>query len=451
MPQYSVPPGGKLQIVDQNDSRLVISVPAGGKKARGIGCFAVAWLAITIPISLVFLLIDDADWEGGKAPPLLAMVAFFSLFYAVGFGMLYAWIRMRFMQVLVAVEPGRLTIQRSLFGRKKLKRCELPDDAHAELVESYRSNEVPVYTVKINTLEGDETFATALSRDEKQWIADTINRFLGYEVSAGIGRSDNALPAICDECGCALLSGENKRVCPDCGKVFTRDELEQSTPRRQMLDFNNEWANERTGGITAEPPAIAPFELSADSQIRIEREEPECLQFSYRVKAPLILRVFMGGFLLIFSSIWYGFVLWFLFEIVADPKMGGEKWFVVAFLSLFLLAGLGPLGTFLALFLSRVRVLVTADNLTASIGIGPLRKKKSMACSLIRNVGTGPLETSHSTSLGTTTAGTLAGVIVRSSDFRLPLTVSRDEQLNNEVAGLVRYQLSEMGFLQPND
>ncbi len=136
MPQYSVPPGGKLQIVDQNDSRLVISVPAGGKKARGIGCFAVAWLAITIPISLVFLLIDDADWEGGKAPPLLAMVAFFSLFYAVGFGMLYAWIRMRFMQVLVAVEPGRLTIQRSLFGRKKLKRCELPDDAHAELVES---------------------------------------------------------------------------------------------------------------------------------------------------------------------------------------------------------------------------------------------------------------------------------------------------------------------------
>ena len=69
MQQYSDPPGGKLQIVDQSDSRLVISVPAGGKKARGIGCFAVLWLAITIPLSLVFFMVDDADWEGGEAPP----------------------------------------------------------------------------------------------------------------------------------------------------------------------------------------------------------------------------------------------------------------------------------------------------------------------------------------------------------------------------------------------
>jgi hypothetical protein len=451
MQQYSDPPGGKLQIVDQSDSRLVLSVPAGGKKARGIGCFAVLWLAITIPISLVFLSVDDANWEGGKAPPFWGMVAFFGLFYAVGFGMLYAWIRMRFMEVLVAVEPGRLTIQRTLLGRKKLKRCELADDAHAELVESYRSNEVPVYTVRINTLDGDEKFATSLSREEKQWIANTINRFLGHEPGANAGLSEDGWPTICDECGGELLTGEKKCVCSLCGKVLTEGDLERLAVSRSNLDLNTGWDENGTGRITAEPDAIAPYELSTDTQITIEREEPECLQFSYRIRLPGAFKLIGSGFLLFFCSIWYGVIGSFLVDILTDDKLGGERWFILAFLSLFVFAGMAPLGILLSLHLGRVRVLVTPDNLTASIGVGPLRKKKSMACSLIRKVGTGPLGTTQSSSFGKTKTGTLEGVIVRSSDFPLPLTVSKDEQLNSEVAGLVRYQLSQMGFLQPND
>ena len=451
MQQYSEPPGGKLQIVDQSDSRLVISVPAGGGKARGIGCFAALWLAITIPISLVFLSVDNANWEGGKAPPTIFMVLFFGVFYAVGFGMLYAWIRMRFMQVLVAVEPGRLTIQRALLGRKKLKRCELADDAHAELVESYRSNEVPVYTVRINTLEGDEKFATSLSREEKQWIANTINRFLGYGESSSAGLSEDGWPTICDDCGSELLTGEKKRICLDCGKVFTEGDLEQLAVQRSNLDLNTGWDKTGTGRITDEPAAMAPYELSSDSQITIEREEPGCLQFSYRIRLPGILRLIGTVFLLIFCSVWYGAISSFLIDILTDAKLGGERWFILAFLSLFLFAGLAPLGMLISLHRGRVRVKITDSNLTASIGVGPLRKKKAMACSLIRKVGTGPLGTSSSSSFGKTTTTTLEGVLVRSSDFTLPLTVSKDEQLNNEVAGLVRYQLSQMGFLQPND
>jgi len=451
MQQYSDPPGGKLQIVDQSDSRLVISVPAGGKKARGIGCFAVLWLAITIPVSLVFLLVDDANWEGGQAPPLWGMVLFFGLFYAVGFGMLYAWIRMRFMEVLVAIEPGRLTIQRSLLGRKKLERCELADDARAELVEAYSSNDVPVYTVKINTLDGDEKFGTALSREEKQWIADTINRFLGHDPTGGAGLSADGWPTICDECGGDLLTGEKKRVCSGCGKVFTEGDLERLAVGRSSLDLNTGWDRNGTGRITTEPDAIVPYELPPDSQITIERDEPECLQFSYRIRLPGAFRLIGGGFLLMFCSIWYGVVFSVIFGTLTDAKMGGEKWFILAFLSLFLMAGLAPLGMLLAIFLGRVRVLVTPDNLTASIGVGPLRKKKSMACRLIRQVGTGPIGTSRSRGLSGATTSVLQGVIVRSSDFPLPLTISKDEQLNNEVAGLVRYQLSELGYLKPND
>ncbi len=451
MQQYSDPPGGKLQIVDQSDSRLVISVPPGGKKARGIGCFAVLWLAITTPISLVFLTVDDADWEGGNAPPLIFMLLFFGVFYAVGFGMLYAWVRMRFMEVLVAVEPGRLTIQRTLLGRKKLKRCDLTEDSRAELVVSYSSNDVPVYTVKINTADGEEKFATALSREEKQWIAKSINRFLGYGESSSAGLSDDGWPTICDECGGELLTGEKKRICSDCGKVFTEGDLEQLAVQRSNLDLNTGWDEDGTGRITGEPAAIAPYELPPDSQISIEREEPDCLQFSYRIRLPGIFRLFATVFLLIFCSVWYGAIGSFLIDILTDANLGGERWFILAFLSLFLFAGLAPLGMLISLHRGRVHVKITDSNLTASIGVGPLRKKKAMACSLIRKVGTGSLGTSSSSSFGKTTTTTLDGVLVRSSDFTLPLTVSRDEQLNNEVAGLVRYQLSQMGFLQPND
>ncbi|MBI1313997.1 hypothetical protein GC176_22100 [bacterium] len=451
MQQFSDPPGGKLQIVDQSDSRVVISIPAGGKKARGIGCFAVLWLAITIPISLVFLLVDDADWEGGQAPPFWGMVAFFGLFYAVGFGMLYAWIRMRFTEVLVAVEPGRLTIQRTLFSRKKLKRRELADDARAELAVAYTSNDVPVYNVSVGTTDGDEKFGTALSRDEKQWIVDTINRFLGHETSTLAGLSDDGWPTICDACGGELLTGENKRVCSECGKVFTADVERTATSTASNRDAGRPWGDDGTGQITDRPEPLAPYELSPDSKLTIERDEPECLQFSYRVRLPLIVKVLMGGFLLFFCSFWFGVVFTFLYDILTDPKLGAMRWAFLAFLSVFVVVGFVPLTMFLSLFLGRVRVMITSENLTASIGVGPFRKKKSLACSLIRDVGTGPVGTSRGSGFGSTRTSLLQGVMVRSSDFPLPLTVSKDTQFNNEVAGLVRYQLSHLGYLKPND
>lgn len=454
MHQFSNPPGGKLRLVEQSDSLLVISIPPGGKKARGIGCFALMWNLITIPISLVFLLVDDANWEGGQAPPLWGMLLFFGVFYAVGIGMLIAWVRMRFMQVLLAVEPGRLTIQRTLFGRKKLKRCELTADSRARLVEAYRSNEVPVYTVQVNTADGQEKFATALTADEKQWIVDTVNQFLGHEPRRSRRRSGSRWPTVCEECGGELLTGEAKRVCAECGKIYTEDDPGISGGDVDSDDGESDWDGDDEDvdvEITACPEPLVPYELPPDSRITIERDEPECLQFSYRVTLPLIIRVLAGGFLLFFCSIWYGVVFSFLFEIFTDPRMGHERWLFAAFLSLFLGAGLMPLGMLLALFFGRVRVQVTPENLTASIGIGPLRKKKSMACSLIRNVGTGPVGTSSSSGLGRTRTSILHGALVRSTGLTLPLSVSSDDAFNREIAGLVRYQLNQHGHLSSHD
>jgi hypothetical protein len=93
----TVPPpaGVGIELVESSDEQLVVTIPPGGARCRFLGFFGLAWLAIVVPISVVFLLVPDNNWDGGEPPPKLFLLLFFSVFYALGFGILYAWLRMR--------------------------------------------------------------------------------------------------------------------------------------------------------------------------------------------------------------------------------------------------------------------------------------------------------------------------------------------------------------------
>lgn len=461
--QYSTPPAGVgIQVVESSEKRLVIAIPPGGKRARGIGCFAFAWLAITVPVSAVFLLVDDANWDGGKAPPLYVMIPFFGIFWAVGIGMLIAWVRMRFTQIYLAVEHEQFAIQKMLFGRKKLLKIPLDNQSRAELVESYRENDRPVYAIQMEGIDKTEKFGTGLSYEEKSWLTTSINRFLDVESRRSGGSSNgDFLPDYCSDCGSELMIGEEKRVCPDCGRVYCK---ESAATDGDAADDGIVSATDGLPGhrvkILERPPALEPYELPADSRIRIDLDDGETLAFSYGIPIPLIIKVIGGGFLSIFCLTWYGFMASFIVMALAGDEPIGLKIGILAFCSLFLLAGLIPLGMLLTMFFGRARIRMSRETITGSIGFWFLRKKKSVSTASITDVGLASTLMSshrmrasrHQRSPRTTSmmAGQRGCVIV-SSEFNMPLTMSSDVNFNKQVAGLARFQFERLGVKLPND
>lgn len=455
--ELTTPPAGVgIQVVKSSDDQLVIAVPPGGKRARSIGCFGFFWMAIVVPISCFALIGDDADWDGGEAPPPLILIPFLSIFWAVGIGMIVAWVRMRFTQILLSVEREQFAIQKTLFGRKKLKKLPLDENSHAELVESYSENDQPVYTIQMEGVGKTEKFATGLSYEEKRWLARSINQFLGVDRRSALSDRSDSLPKFCGDCGCELMTGDGKRVCTDCARVYLEDsddELDTS--------FNEDMTDPMYGlaKILDRPPAIDPYELPADSKIRIDLDDGSTLAFSYGIEMPLVAKVVGGIFLTFFCSIWYGVVGTAFVMVLGGDEQIGIKLGILAFMSIFIFVGLMPLGTLLSLFFGRASIRITPEKVTGAIGVLFLKKKKSISTESISDVGLAMTTMSsrhhqrqrvrHSTQT-LTSFMSQKGAMIKSSEFNMPLTMSSDAQFNEQVAGLVRFQLERSGVRLPN-
>jgi DNA-directed RNA polymerase subunit RPC12/RpoP len=171
------PPGTRIDC-RVADRQLVIYLKPGSSRAvRGIGCFAAAWLGFIGLFSGIILSAGDfagPGWTGG-----LMLVGFLGIFWAVGLGMLYFWLRGRFGKSYILVEPERLVLKTELFGREKFREYVLDPQSRAALAESYRQNEQPVYKVAVTTAGKTASFGTFLSDEEKNWLVERINRHLG--------------------------------------------------------------------------------------------------------------------------------------------------------------------------------------------------------------------------------------------------------------------------------
>ena len=121
-----------------------------------------------------------------------------SLFWAVGLGMLYFWYRGRYGKIYVLVERDRLVVRFVLGKREKIKEYVLNENSRADLVESYKQNERPVYAVAVSTAARAAKFGTFLAQEEKVWIVERINRHLqNAPPPSTIGRisAPNPLPS----------------------------------------------------------------------------------------------------------------------------------------------------------------------------------------------------------------------------------------------------------------
>ncbi|MDA1162703.1 MAG: TraR/DksA C4-type zinc finger protein [Planctomycetota bacterium] len=454
--EIATPPAGVgIKVVESSNDRLVIAIPPGGQRARGIGCFGVMWLTIIGIITFVFLFMDDVDWDG-DAPPLIVLIPFLGLFWAVGIGMLVAWARMSFTQIYLAVTPEQFAIQKTLFGRKKLTKLVLDQSSHAELIESYTENDTPVYAIQMAGVGDSEKFATGLSYEEKRWLATTINQFLGRDGTSTGGETDTrSLPEYCSDCGTRLMIGDGKRVCPDCARVYVEVDAADDREPRSRRDFSS--STDPRGdqaAITERPPAIAPYELPDDSRIRIDFDDGETLEFSYSIQVPKIVKIVGGVFLSLFCCAWYGFITVFFVMVMSGDEPVAAKVGIALFGSLFLFGGLMPLGALLALFLGRATINISPEKVIGSIGVLFLRKKKSISTESITDLGLAPATISsrrrgRQRSLGSASGYT--GCVLESSEFNMPLSMGAERSFNQQVAGLARFQLDRLGVELPHD
>src|SRR5262249_3266273 len=270
--------------------------PGGGSSATGVGCFAVAWNG--------FMCLFTVPWgfgmfqQGNDAPPLLVMVGFLGLFWAVGLGIAAFWAKLKYERTFLLLDRDRLVIQRVLFNRKRLEETHLTSDSRAALVESYQQNDNPVYRIEVQGSLRAAKFGTALADSEKDWVVDRINDFLGRAGAWARETPPTAqerataiknIPASCKNCG-APLTGELVKgavTCSHCGAVFrsvvTRPE--GSLP-------------------VAVVEKLVPADLPPDGPIQIDEDTSDVLQFHYAAGSGSPLRWIVPLFTVPFSLAW---------------------------------------------------------------------------------------------------------------------------------------------------
>ena len=432
----SPPDGSRIEVAEASDARVVMTIPPGGKRARGMGCFALAWLAITVPVGLTFLwaTVDpEVKWEGDGRPPLWGIGLFFAVFWSIGLGMGYVALRMRFESLMLCLEPDRLSIQRSFLGRKKLSTIELNENSCADMELSYTENDVPVYRIRIDGVSRKETFGTALTRNEKQWVSQTINRFLGHEPD---DRRDSRSGEnkFCRECGTRLMITEESRFCPDCGEVYFEDD----EPGDSSV---------ASGKSLPAPADVAPEDLPVGCGLKVEDDSGEQLTVSFLLNPSTALRVIIGGMPLMFSFVWFGIAGFMAWSAITDAADGSGV-FVIMILFIGCL-GFVPLLLGLAVAFGRAQVTIGRDLISVRYHVGPIGFSRAIPTDSVQDVVLTKGSELRSSSQRVPKA--LPSVQVETTGKPLILTLASKESISHNLCGVVRYQIHRLGFRLVSD
>jgi uncharacterized Zn finger protein (UPF0148 family) len=439
-----LPLGSRIKVIEEDQERLVLYIPGGGKQAAALGCFAILWNG--------FMCIFTPPWflgafqgPGNNPPPVIFLILFLGLFWSIGLGLACFWLKMKYERVFLLLDRDRLVVQKVLFNRKRIQETALSRDSRAALVESYQQNDTPVYRIEVQGKSRAAKFGTALSDEEKDWLVDRINDFLdvtpvtveaasamGGVLAPGAGATA-VVPQSCRKCGAPLIGAvvNGALTCTHCGDVYR---IEVLLPGR-MLDIDR---IER----------LEPADLPPDSPIRVDEDSDGVLQLSYPATSDTPLRWVLPLILIPFSMAWFGGVF-AVFAWAWQAPFLLENVFFVLFSVPFLTAGLVPLGMALAAIRGRTTVRLTGDSLTCRWHVGRFGRSRSLSTAAIdririanfANVGQNPRVKSptRSQNVGWECC------IVHAGSQKMLLTVFLDETVARQVAALVRTRLEKMG------
>ncbi len=443
-----LPLGSRIKVVEEDHDGLVLYIPGGGKQAATLGCFALLWNGFMCFFTVASLL-GIFKGQGNDAMPVMFLILFLGAFWAVGLGMAWFWLKMKYERTFLLLDRNRLVAQKVLFKRKRIEETALSRDSRAALVESYQQNDTPVYRIEVQGKSRAAKFGTSLSDEEKDWLVDRINDFLfvtpvavAAAVSSGTGGvpapgagATAVVPQSCRKCGAPLTGAvvNGALTCTHCGDVFR---IEVLMPGR-MLDVDR---IER----------LEPSGLPADSPIRIDEDSADALQLSYPATADTPLRWVVPSILLPFSLAWFGGAFAIFGKAWQAPLLL-ENIFFVLFSVPFVLGGLLPLGMAIAAIRGRTTVRLTGETLTCRWHVGRFGRSTSLATAAIdrvrianfANVGQNPRVKSP---IRTRAVGWEC-CVVHARSRQMLLTVFQEEAVARQVAALVRTRLEAMGHV----
>jgi len=171
------PPACRIERLGQPPGDCEWRIPASGKSG-GLLAFGIIWCLITALVSGTFLLASMNVKPGDSSPPGWVLIPFFTLFWAIGIGMLYAGFRAKNASHLLVIGLSRITLRRSLFGRQTEKSIIRDGWESARLLVFYEQNDQPVHGIEIRSNSGKLRFGSALQPDEKHWLVHDLNATL---------------------------------------------------------------------------------------------------------------------------------------------------------------------------------------------------------------------------------------------------------------------------------
>lgn len=432
-----IPTSTHLQVVEDAPDRLVVHIPGGGPQARGLGCFAVIWNLFMLCFTSLCVAFSFGQAQG---PPWYFILPFLALFWAVGLGMAWFWLRMRFTRHNVLVEPERLVVQKLFFDRKSLEETAIDADSTVELVERYKQNNTPVYAVAVSGADRTIKFGTSLSDQDKRFLVHKIRLVTRLEEPTEEERQRfiRNFPGNCTACGAPLPQPEPNAVfvaCQHCGRSHSGEIASAAPAGEDSVPFDD----------------LAPSNLPPNCGIEVDDTDLQRLILQFPAFAPKWRRVSAGvaGFVALFPAVFFVVIFNMLAIFLGGP-------FPTLQIAGSLLIGLGlPAAAIIALRRSSVYVELDRERLHCHWKIGPLNFRRELPISEIRQVVLTRKQDDDESLIERRSAkpaihiGPPAdglGCVVVSATQRVPLTTSaHEEATSRQVAGLVRARLREFG------
>ncbi len=171
-------PAGSNISLDAFDDGVTLKIPpAGLKGSKGMFGFSVFWCGFMVVFTAIFLFATDEKVDVAST---WAFVAFISVFWLIGIGMMLAAINMaRRKAVLAVVDNSLMVLQSGLFGSKRREWTGEEIEAIRLGSSGVKVNDVPVMELQIHRHAGKNIgMLSSRNNDELRWIADVLTRAL---------------------------------------------------------------------------------------------------------------------------------------------------------------------------------------------------------------------------------------------------------------------------------